>query len=226
MLDFMVNGHLRELKYEINSDMCYLIGVLFGDGNISKNRLRFAVKDYYFATKIGHTIKRLFKIVLIPKKIENNGSYLYQVNLNSSIISNKIKKSLDIIDGLTDEILLSNYLSGAFDSEGCVDKNRYRIRWVNKNKKYSDVTHNSLNKLGIIHKYRYKHKCFIIDICGFDNIYNFSKFVEFSVRKRKMRMLNLLKKSWEHSIKYQSYTILKNRISIKELEKLVKAGKV
>jgi hypothetical protein len=188
--------------YNINKDLGYLIGVLYGDGNINYQRIRIAVKDKDFILEVKRCLLKLTNKKLKIKKIKNEHykkkSFLYHIEYNSVLLEKVIKNHYKNIDKSKDKAILSYFLRGCFDSEGAVDKDRLRIRFVVKDINYAKKVSNCLIRLGITHTFR-NIKCkgerqknyFIIRIYS-KNCLNYKNLIGFSIGRKQRRLNKIL----------------------------------
>jgi uncharacterized protein (UPF0303 family) len=225
----MVNGEFYQ--FELNYNTAYLIGALFGDGCISNGAIRFRVKDYKFAWKISRIIKAEFKKNNHPLQVIENGEITFLIQYCSKLVAPIFEGSLIYIENCKDKLILSAFLCGCFDAEGCVDKKRLRVRFVNKKKYYALLVSKSLNTLKIKHKLNLdKYGLFEIAIYGLKDITKFSKYVRFSIKKRQSRLINLTQKDMKKINKSQNgnknYQIVTPKYSMKQFKKLYRKGLV
>lgn len=142
---------MKEYNLRLTHELAYIIGVLLGDGNNNKpwGKLRFRVKNKNFINKIKKCSEKQFKKNYKIKKRRNNDSYLYHLDINSKFISHNVHKIIKKIKKQENQKILCSFLEGSYDSEGCVDKNRLRIRFVGKKKNYVDMITYSLDIINI-----------------------------------------------------------------------------
>lgn len=214
---------MKQIDLIKNKEYFYILGVLLGDGNILSNRIRIAVKDKDFIIECKNSLENCLNSKIIIKKIKNNGfkkSYLYYVNFNSIILSQIIQKDINNLKNLKDKAKIISFLEGIYDSEGCVSKDRKRIRLIMRDfsKNIIDLISLYLNYLKINYKIRKfdskKKEWFIIDING-KEIIKFGKLINFSIEKKQQRLKEHLKNykiNWlNESLKREETLILNEK---------------
>ena len=203
---------IKKINLIKNKEYFYILGVLLGDGNILYNRIRIALKDKDFIFKCQKCIKICLKEKCKIKKRKNNrfkNSYLYHLNFNSIIISQIIQQDLKKIHKLKNKKKFISFLEGIYDSEGCVDKDRVRIRLIMRD--YSKRTINLISifltylKINfIIRKFRAKNRDWIIITINEKNSIIFHQHIHFSIKRKQKRLENYYKiyqKKWEYETK-------------------------
>jgi DNA mismatch repair protein MutS len=180
----------------LNENIAYLIGVLYGDGNVMPNLIRIAVKDKDFILNVKNCLELISKENLQIKKIKNEngfgkkGSFLFQIKFNSILLKPIIEKHYENILNQNDKVI-SAFLNGCFDSEGSVDKDRLRVRLSVRNIIYAKKISEGLTKLGVIHSFtEIKNRgvqFFSVKIYD-RNCIDFNHFIKFSIKRKKERL--------------------------------------
>lgn len=215
-----ISNNMKQLHknfYSINKEFAYIIGVLHGDGNIMSNKIRFGVTDKNFIQKIKKYLEQISKEKIKIKKIKNNGfknsSPIYIIVFNSILLKNLIEKQYRNIEKQDDNIIIS-FLEGCYDSEGCVDKERPRIRLAVINYIYAKKISDCLNKIKIKHTFNKNKKYYWIRIY-YPNINKFHQQIHFSIKKRENRLITLVnieeEKTKKYEIKKQETLILESK---------------
>lgn len=128
-------------KPKRNSDLAEFIGIMMGDGGISKYQVVVTlhhIDDLEYASYVAILIKKLFKITPriyhFPEKSVNNivisrremVEYLNRLGLP---IGNKIKHQIDIPEWIKkDKGFSIACLRGLIDTDGCIFTHRYRVK--------------------------------------------------------------------------------------------------
>lgn len=197
------NNHFNE---HFTTYKAYILGVIFGDGNISKYRIKLDVIDEDFAIEFKQKIEFAYKkeaSIISYINSANNKSYI--VSLYSvPAINNILKfKNVPFIQSLNNTRLIIPFLKGLYDSECCVHyyiDNGYtkrRIAFTNTNYDLILLVHNLLKKLGInsvIQKsVRIKTKdVYNVNIANFFDILKFYMLINFIIRRKKEKLENVV----------------------------------
>ena len=127
---FSVNRKKVVLPKEFTSDLAYLIGVMHGDGHISKNlrNMDISEEELHFHILIKKLFKNIFhdNVSITKCKLEKQ----YKSFISSRVISSffrlfcptgKKKGKLKVPQIIkNNKHLLKEYLSGFFDTDGCL----------------------------------------------------------------------------------------------------------
>lgn len=224
-------GITKKINLTRNKEYFYILGVLLGDGNIMPDRIRIAVKDKDFILKCQRCIQKCLGEKRTIKKIRNKGfnnkgrnSYLYHIAFYSTITSKIIQQDLKELYKLKNKEKLIAFLEGIYDSEGCVDKDRIRVRLIIRSFSMKTIelisiflTYLKINfkvrtfkakSRGIIREY------IIVDINGIDCI-KFHRNIRFSIKRKRERLKNHCKtyhKKWlNEAVKREETKILKEK---------------
>lgn len=175
----------------INEDIAYVIGLLVGDGNISKkgrvvcltsgdseiieNYSKIIKENFNLNVKISKNENR-FRAKVYSKQFRNLLTNCFQLTIGKSA---EIKNIPEIILKSKKEIV-SKFLSGLFDADGCAHSNG--ITYTTKSEDMSKMVQSILANFGIISsRKRRKDHTYAINIFGFgckifkDNINFFLK---------------------------------------------------
>lgn len=190
--------NIKIINLNKNKEYFYLLGVLLGDGNIKKDGIRIFVKDRDFIEKCQKCIKKCLNEEVRIKWRKNNGfgkkSYLWGVLYHSKTLVKIIQEDIKNLKNQENQEKMIAFLEGIYDSEGCVDEKRKRIRLSMRiifAKQIIQTISNFLKSLKINHKIRiFKEKnkrWLIIDING-ENVINFAKLIKFSIKRKQERL--------------------------------------
>lgn len=199
-------------------EMFYTIGVLWGDGNIEYNRIRLSIKDKDFMINYKKKLEKWIGYKTKIKKINNNGfikSHLYHTSFCSIYLSSLIKEKIKTLNKIKNKKLIYAFLEGAYDSEGSPDKDRLRIRFAVKDKKFYQLIKNYLEKINIKYKTFIQNKEYFCITISNEECIKFNNLIQFSVPKRKERLENsiriYLKKQKRKEIKISETSLMKER---------------
>ena len=130
-------------KVKRNSQLAELIGIMLGDGNIWKNRIKIAFdkRNIIYINHVAKLFKKIFGINLKKEISENtNNACLYRTNLYAveELIKqglkrgHQIKNNLGIPNWIKKDITFSkNCIRGLIDTDGCIyDCKRERQRYI------------------------------------------------------------------------------------------------
>lgn len=164
-IEYSVGRKRCKLPKVMSSELAYLIGALHGDGSLNKNKKYITITTElspYLRSIIKPVIKELFGIdsqirIMKPDSYMRltTGSKVVHSFLSLFCPVGKKKGLLKIPRGVyQNDKLLKNYLSGLFDTDGCLthtEKNRKQLYFVfvQSDKKFVYQVYKALNKLGI-----------------------------------------------------------------------------
>ncbi len=162
-LTFISAGRKKcKIPKKIDKDVSYILGVLHGDGYVHKN-MKYVTITVESEDYIKNILKPIFyKLFNTEGNIINFGNY-YRLEIGSKVIHSFIslfcpvgKKvgKLKIPPRLKrNKSLLTNYLSGLFDTDGCIsftkDKKQVYFVFVQKDKNFVYDVYRSLKFLDI-----------------------------------------------------------------------------
>jgi len=219
----------KKINLTKNKEYFYILGVLLGDGNILHDRIRIAVKDKDFILKCQKCIQSCFKEKCKIRKRDNHGfcsklktSYLYHLNFCSTIASKIIQQDIKELSKLKDKEKFTAFLEGIYDSEGCVDKDRMRIRLIMRNFSIKTIklisiflTYLKINFQIRLFKAKGRfgiRKWLIVDIDEANSL-KFHQNMQFSIKRKRERLENHCKtyqKKWlDEAIKREETKTLK-----------------
>ena len=152
---------------EFNENMAYILGVLFGDGNVNKNGSQYRIQlnntRKSFAESFAKALRLIglhpcFYTVKLSKKDPKHSDVLCVV-ATSKMFYNWFK-GLTLIDVrrllIRDIKYTKGFLRGFYESEGTLQhrtKNCWRIRIYNSNVKILNIIQNLLTYLGFNHSF-------------------------------------------------------------------------
>lgn len=162
-----VGGPRCVLPRVMNTDLAYLIGALHGDGSMHRNRKYVTISGNsleYFTKVINPLFKDIFKIKGGVLVIRKNKTEYYSLEIGSRAIHSFLslfspvgekKGKLHIPEIIKlDKNLLRHYLSGLFDTDGClthVEKNRKQLyfTFLQSDKNFVEEVRTALISLNI-----------------------------------------------------------------------------
>lgn len=183
-----------KIPRKINKDLCRLLGILHGDGNMSLNRIHFSDKSKkYHETVIGPTFQKIFGIKLNTFHDINRNTYYSHIK--SKIIYRLLVEVFEIPEGSVrksiqiPEVLKkatkkqkSAYIAGLFDAESHICKREARISFyttsINLFNFVKDFLEEINIKYSIYSRFRRKNKEYEINLYGKNNIKKFIEIVE------------------------------------------------
>lgn len=178
---------------ELNTELCYLVGYLYGDGTLSSHKETPRVEIYdssrIFLQKIALSFKRLFNIDAYTLRKDRRGRSCYCLRFNSKILLlffNKIfempigkkKGKLHIPKVIKNTKFVRDFIAGLFDSDGHVYHTieyGYRVTLAQSDKKILEEVAKILILYGIRSKItNYRPYSYELKI---SNKYNFERFI-------------------------------------------------
>ncbi len=152
------------LPKEFTEDLAYLIGAFHGDGHISKNlrNMDLTEEDLRYHKIIKKLFKKIFNVDGHIAERKDRKNIYYRSTVSSKVVSSffrlycpieKKKGRLIIPDIIKkNKQLLTAYLSGFFDTDGClsdVKKKKFYFIFSQADKKIVYDVYRSLNILGL-----------------------------------------------------------------------------
>jgi len=184
-------SHRRKFVFRPTPALAYSLGVLLGDGHVSKTEsndhiVGLAVKEKMFAEKFRITLK---EIGLNPYNIYTNGRETHRVRARSADFcewykSLDLKKISSLIGGFEDR-----FVRGIYESEGCInvhESGSMRIQIGNKNKQLLSMVQNIITSWGIpsgLYGPR-KDGCSLLQIYGDEHVKKFLCIVKPCIKTR------------------------------------------
>jgi len=160
------SGKPIDVRLEMNRDLAYFIGVMMGDGSLSKNNVTLCVKDEEFARSFYDCLKRLgLNPTIWYGTVYNHRKYWQVAGYSSKLVKwvKHIRGNIKMIETLLgeDKELISSFIRGFYESEGTYINDRKKrnvyIRMYNSDKRRVDVVVHLLRKLGFCPKvYTYR----------------------------------------------------------------------
>ena len=142
------------LSPNINPDLCYIIGVVLGDGSLSKNnRIRLGVTNKEFALSFHDCLRKLnFKpSIWLQKRQKENWSDVWRVGVSNEKLfvflkDLTIKKIEKVMNNKENSI---QFLKGFYESEGVLLSNRNHIHITNTNLEIMKLVFGLLKKFNL-----------------------------------------------------------------------------
>lgn len=148
-------------KLEWTPDLAYIVGVVFGDGNIFRNRITLAVVDETFAFSFKTASEKIgLRPCLYIKKFSEkypNWKDQYVVAAESKLFCNWIQKLTPVeINRIPNELFLY-FVKGFYESEGCFALNGrfpyFVLKMSNMNKELLSIIWDRLKRMGFSFKW-------------------------------------------------------------------------
>lgn len=193
-----------------NPKKAYFLGLLYADGcNFRKGiSLSLQERDKYLVYAFRDQIcSETFKIILRPKKQQNHQNS-FMCSIGSIELSNDLsilgcipKKSLILDFPTKDQVpenLLSHFVRGYFDGDGCITtKNKSGLIQIAGTKKFNEKLKNIMLKIGVNFGIIQVNKIFIASSGGTQNLFKFYKYLykdaEIFMKRKKDKFDNLFK---------------------------------
>jgi intein/homing endonuclease len=194
---------LVNLPSEFTPDLCRIIGIIHGDGNMSGKRIHITDQNLEYHKFLQHLFKRTFGITLnIFHDKNRNSFYSYSKN---SIVYKYLTEVLEIPTGPVRQNLRvpkflrklplelqSEYVAGLFDSESHIRKRQAEIDFSTTSKDIWNFIRNYLKKIGVKFSWRIrkrrKNPEFEIFIYGKNNLKIFTQFVNLKHPEKRKRL--------------------------------------
>lgn len=185
---------------EINEDISWMLGLLVGDGCVSReNIILLSTADSDILARYSSITKQLFGVE--PTHRQKYDYVIYGKN-NASLINDAYglghRKSHDKqIPRTIRESGFANiaaFLQGLFDSDGCVEKKC--VSYCTVSKKLAHEVHNILLYFGIVSKLKERYVkynggenvAYNISFSNFDSLQNFYKHIGFSCGRKQDKL--------------------------------------
>lgn len=183
---------VRRVNLEPTKELSYLIGAIWGDGSLLKQkwRLRFGSKDKDFVDEFVKCLSKILEREHPINAIFRGGMWLVGVSNREIYIFLKDKNKC----GQVIERFPSDFLRGIFDAEGCVENRRYRVRMGNTDPNLIEFVKKSLDKLSIAHAIRcreavgHRKQFFTVDLSNAKSVLKFSQHVGSSIERKQRRL--------------------------------------
>ncbi len=196
------------LPTSITPDLCRLIGLLHGDGNMSGGRVLFTDQNKEFHKSIRGIFKSVFGVNLNTFHDVNRNSYYSHTK--SVLAYRFLTEVMEVPKGAVRQNLYvpaymkklsrslqAEYVGGLFDAEGCVKKRQAELNISTTSKSIFEFLEGFLS--GIDVKYstyirtRHRNPEYEIYIYGKDDLHKFARYVSFKHRSKRRRLARFLK---------------------------------
>ena len=190
------------LPTTFTQDICRIIGIIHGDGNMSCRRFHITDKNREYHKYLQELFRRTFNINLNVFHDKNRNSF-YSYSKNS-IVYKYLTEVLEIPEGAVRKFHIPNfleklplelqgeYVAGIFDSEGHIRKRQAEIDFTTTNQGLWEFLKNFLKKINVKFSERVRHRRrnpeFEVIIYGKHNLQNFCKFVKLKHPEKIERM--------------------------------------
>ncbi|AIJ06136.1 hypothetical protein JH146_1294 [Methanocaldococcus bathoardescens] len=186
----------KKVNLNPSESLAYILGVIEGDGCISKNRIKLYVTDKDFADEFERHLKIIgfdnIKRCIIKKPGRKEAYEVYVFSAPFCEWYRKLEKYKDYEKMFNSEKLMGLFLRGVFDSEGSVSSS---IRMTNTNKDLIDLCCKFLDKLkiefSIYHEKRENYKDSWTIRIKKKSLIDFKDKIRFNI-KRKQEKLEML----------------------------------
>lgn len=192
-----------KLPKSITLDICRIMGIIHGDGNMSGKRFHITDKNSEYHEFLKELFQRTFGINLNLFHDKNRNSF-YSYSKNSVVYKyltevlglpeGSVRQNLDIPKFLEEAPakLQAEYVAGIFDSESHIRKRQAEIEFSTTSKNVWEFSKKFLKKTGVgfserIRKRR-KNPEFEIFIYGKKNLEIFNRFVKLKNPEKVARM--------------------------------------
>ena len=188
-----------------SKELCRLLGIIHGDGNLSCNRIVITERYKEAHEMIANLFKKLFsvKVNLFQDKKRNS----YYSHIKNKMIYKFLTEVLELPNGAIRESLKlpkfikkisfkmqREYVGGLFDAEGWLTKRQAHIGFSMTNKEIRDFVSDILIKSKIKHtisfRNRRKNKEYEIHIYGKENLKRFQKEIGFTHYRKINQLTN------------------------------------
>jgi len=185
-----------KIPKDFNAPFCKILGYVLGDGNIY-NHDTFEIRDNYLEL-INHykkLIEKTFEIKGKIRKIKNKNAFGYRIH--SSLLAKLFEKIEDgwpyqkIIPSSIKKSKINEikyFLKGIYDAEGSVGNHEVCISQYNN--RFLTELQLLLLRLNIISN-KGKRSLYISD---FNSLNNFSKNISFSLKRKRIKLNNLIER--------------------------------
>ena len=187
------SSHLVKLPKKFSPELCRLLGIIQGDGNMSFDRIVITDKCLEYHVVIQNLFEKVFSVK--PNLFHDKKRHTYYSHIKRMAIYKFLTEVLEVPKGsvrrgllitsymnLWDKKLRSSYLGGLFDSEGHVGKKQAKISFTITSKEIFDFVKNFLleNEIKVSEYKRKRHEKpeYEIYIYGKQNIQKMLKFVK------------------------------------------------
>ena len=182
------------LPRRLSRNLCWLIGVLQGDGNINKTRVLVTEQTKSFHVEFERVFEGLFGITLHMYRDTTRNSYYSHVK--SKVISTFLRDVFGLPEGKkthlgvprlvekSDADLKAAYVGGLFDAESFVSKRQAAIEFSISSRAIVEFIHRTLRELGVRNTMRAKARSnrkpeYLIEIYGRESLRIFCERIGF-----------------------------------------------
>ena len=196
------------LPTRITPDLCRLLGLLHGDGNMSGGRVLLTDQNKKFHV----TVRGIFRSVfgLAPNTFHDVKRNSYYTHTKSVLVYRFLTDVMEMPKGAVRQSLRvpaymkklgrrlqAEYVGGLFDAEGCVKKRQAELNISTTSKSVFGFLGGFLDGIGVTYstyvRTRHRNPEYEIYIYGKDDLQKFARHVSFRHPSKKIRMANFLK---------------------------------
>lgn len=196
------------LPTKITPDLCRLLGLLHGDGNMSGGRVLLTDQNREFHKTIGGIFKSVFG--LSPNIFHDINRNTHYSHTKSVLVYRFLNEVMEVPKGAVRQNLRvpaymeklgrhlqAEYVGGLFDAEGCVKRRQAELNISTTSKSVFEFLGEFLGGIGVDYsKYirkRHINPEYELYIYGKDDLHKFARYVSFRHPSKKKRMANFLK---------------------------------
>lgn len=197
------------LPTKVTPELCRLLGLLHGDGNMSGGRVLLTDQNREFHKTIRGIFKSTFE--LAPNTFHDTGRNTYYTHTKSVLVYRFLTEIMEMPKGAVRQKLRvpaymkklgrhlqAEYVGGLFDAEGCVKKRQAELNISTTSKSVFGFLGAFLRGIGVTHspyiRMRHVNPEFEIYVYGKDDLRKFARYVSFRHPSKKRRMANFLKR--------------------------------
>lgn len=208
-------GKINKMGTSDPVNRAYVLGALCGDASLYPHGVELGVNDKDFAAMFWYKAFRAYGVMPHFGSCDNHGKQRHTVEINSILVKRDIDQRgdfttehwrvpLEVWEALT---MIDNFLRGWFDSEGKVGV--HHVAGCSSNMDGLIGIGELLKELGVestirrdhYHQYgKEKRWCYDLEIRGEENIKQFARHINFSIKRKRERLAGLLE--GKHYAKY------------------------
>lgn len=196
------------LPTSVTPELCRLLGILHGDGNMSSGRILFTEQSREFHKSIRRAFRSVFGVNLNTFHDVNRNTYYshtksvlaYRFLVEvMEVPKGAVRQNLHVPSYMKklSRSLQAEYVGGLFDAEGCVKKRQAELNISTTSKSVFEFLGEFLSSIGVGYsnytRTRYKNPEYEIYIYGKNDLQKFARHVSFKHQSKKRRLAKFLK---------------------------------